>query len=90
MLDAAHEQNMAFIRLSVFREAEYDSLCRANMTRLEQTLSVAQLEAVDKTFLDSLAFATTELRLLTDRFRRISTSSGRGSPPWRRWSIRSR
>ena len=68
MLDAAHEQNMAFIRLSVFREAEYDSLCRANMTRLEQTLSVAQLEAVDKTFLDSLAFATTELRLLTDRF----------------------
>lgn len=68
MLDAAHEQNMAFIRMSVFREAEYDSLCRAQMNRLEQTLSVAQLEAVDKTFLDSLAFATTELRLLTDRF----------------------
>ena len=68
MLDAAHEQNMAFIRLSVFREAEYDSLCRANMTRLEQTLSVAQLEAVDKTFLDSLAFATTELRIVTDAY----------------------
>lgn len=68
MLDAAHEQNMAFIRMSVFREAEYDSLCRANMTRLEQTLAVAQLEAVDKNFLDSLSFATTELRLLTDRF----------------------
>jgi len=68
MLDAAHEQNMAFIRLSVFREAEYDSLCRANMSRLERTLSLAQSEAVDKSFLDSLAFATTELRLLTDRF----------------------
>lgn len=68
MLDAAHEQNMAFIRLSVFRDAEYDSLCRAGMEQLEQTLAVARAEAVDKTFLDSLAFATTELRLLTDRF----------------------
>ena len=67
MLDAAHEQNMAFIRLSVFREAEYDSLCRAGMDRLEQTFAVARAEAVDKTFLDSLAFATTELRLLTVR-----------------------
>lgn len=80
MLDAAHEQNMAFIRLSVFREGEYDSLCRANMTRLEQTLSIAQLEAMDKSFLDSLAFATTELRLLTDRFLSEFTEQQRETP----------
>ena len=68
MLDAAHDQNTAFIRLSIFREAKYDSLCRASLEHLEQTLAIAQEEALDKSFLDSLAFATTELRLLTDRF----------------------
>lgn len=68
MLDAAHDQNMAFIRLSIFREAKYDSLCRASLKRLEETLAVAREEALDKSFLDSLFLATTELRLLTDRF----------------------
>lgn len=68
MLDAAHDQNMAFIRLSIFREAKYDSLCRASLEHLEETLSVAREEALDKSFLDSLFLATTELRLLTDRF----------------------
>lgn len=68
MLDAAHDQNMAFIRLSIFREARYDSLCRASLKRLEETLAVAREEALDKSFLDSLFLATTELRLLTDRF----------------------
>lgn len=67
MLDAAHEQSMAFMRLSLYGEAQYDSLCRAGMERLERTLAVAREEAVDKSFLDSLAFTTTELRLLTDR-----------------------
>lgn len=38
------------------------------MERLENTLLVAQSEALEKSFLDSLAFATTELRLLTDNF----------------------
>lgn len=68
MLDAAHDQNMAFIRLSIFREAKYDSLCRTSLKRLEETLAVAREEALDKSFLDSLFLATTELRLLTDRF----------------------
>ncbi len=68
MLDAAHDQHRAFIRMSVYREAEYDSLCRASMNRLERALLVAQEEALDKSYLDSLSFATTELRLLTDRF----------------------
>ena len=65
MLDAAYEQNVALIRLSVFGDNSYDSLCRSSMERLENTLLVAQSEALDKSFLDSLAFATTELRLLT-------------------------
>lgn len=68
MLSAAHEQNVAFIQLSVFGDRSYDSLTRAGMDRLERTLAVAQREAIDKSFLDSLAVATTELRLLTDNF----------------------
>ena len=68
MLDAAHEQNMAFIRLSIYHDMKYDSLCRASMYRLEHTLAIARAEALDKTFLDSLAFATTEMKVLTDNF----------------------
>lgn len=68
MLDAAHEQNVALVRLSVFGDRSYDSLCRASMSRLEQTLLVAQNEALEKSFLDSLAFATTELRIVTDAY----------------------
>ena len=68
MLDAAHEQNIALIHLAVFGDRSYDSLSRAGMSRLENTLLVAQQEALDKSFLDSLAFATTELRLLTDNY----------------------
>lgn len=68
MLDAAQEQNVALIHISVFGDRSYDSLCRANMLRLENTLYVAQTEAVEKSFLDSLAFATTEMRLLIDNY----------------------
>ncbi len=68
MLDAAYEQNVALIHLSVFGDRSYDSVCRSCMERLETTLQVAQEEAREKSFLDSLAFATTELRLLTDNF----------------------
>ena len=68
MLDAAHNQNVALIHIAVFGDRSYDSLCRASLERLENTLAIAQQEAVDKSFLDSLAFATTELRLLTDTY----------------------
>ena len=53
MLDAAHEQNIALIRLSVFGDRSCDSLCRKSMERLENTLLVAQSEALEKSFLDS-------------------------------------
>ena len=53
MLDAAYEQNVALIRLSVFGDNSYDSLCRSSMERLENTLLVAQSEALDKSFLDT-------------------------------------
>ncbi len=68
MLDAAHAQNVAMIRVSVFADSSYDSLCRASIERLENTLAVAQNEALEKSFLDSLAIATTELKLQTDNF----------------------
>ncbi len=68
MLDAAHELNVALIRRTVFGEERADSLCRASLVRLETVLSVAQEEAFDKSFLDSLAFATTELKILVDGY----------------------
>lgn len=75
MLDAAHEQNVALIRLSVFGDRSCDSLCRRSLERLENTLLVAQDEALEKSFLDSLAFATTELRLLTDNYLAFGTAA---------------
>lgn len=68
MLDAAHEQNVAFIDRMVFGGIGYDSICLSNMSRLENTLLIAQNEAQDKSALDSLAFATTEMRLAIDGF----------------------
>lgn len=68
MLDAAHDQNVALIRLAVFGDDGGDTLCRRSMDRLEETLHTAQQEAVERSFLDSLAFATTEMRLLTDSY----------------------
>lgn len=68
MLDAAHDQNVAMINLAIFGDRSYDTVCRTAMNRLENTLLTAQNEALDKSFLDSLAFATTELRLLTDNY----------------------
>ena len=60
MLDAAHELNVALIRRTVFAETKADSLCRASLGRLENVLSVAQAEALDKACRDSLAFPTTD------------------------------
>lgn len=68
MLDAAHAQNVAMIRVSVFADNSYDSLCHASLERLENTLAMAQNEALEKSFLDSLAIATTELKLQTDNY----------------------
>ncbi|MFQ7386958.1 MAG: hypothetical protein ACLRM8_04290 [Alistipes sp.] len=39
MLDAAHEQNVALIRLSVFGDRSCDSLCRSSMERLRTRCS---------------------------------------------------
>ena len=55
-------------RRAVFGDRSYDSLCRAGLERLEEVLLAAQKEAADRSALDSLAFATTGLRLLTDGF----------------------
>lgn len=68
MLNAVHEQNVALIHLAVLGDKSRDSVARSSMERLERTLAVAQSEALEKSFLDSLSFATTELRLLTDNF----------------------
>ena len=80
MLDAANEQNIALIRLSVFGDRSCDSLCRKSMERLENTLLVAQSEALEKSFLDSLAFATTELRLVTDNYLAFGGAARADSP----------
>ncbi len=68
MLDAAHDHNLAMIRLAVFGDRSRDSLCRSSLQRLEDRLQEAQSEALERSSLDSLAFATTDLRVLTDRY----------------------
>lgn len=68
MLDAAHEQNVALIHLTVLGEKEYEKDCRRAMSRLEFALLTAQEEALDRSFLDSLSFATIEMKVLVDRY----------------------
>ncbi len=73
MLDAAQDQNTAFIHISVFKERDYDSLAISSMDRLEQTLRAAQEAALDKAHLDSLASATSQIRLLTESYLAFGT-----------------
>ena len=68
ILDAAHELNVSLIHSSVFGEREYDSISRVSMRRLEQVWLTAQEEAFDKSFLDSLSFAATEIKVLVDNY----------------------
>ncbi len=68
MLDAAHELNVALIHRSVFAEKGYDSLCHASINRLETAHLTARQEALDPSFLDSLSFATTDMRILVDNY----------------------
>lgn len=68
MLDAAHEQNVALIHLTVLGEKAYADDCRRAMGRLEQVLKTARVEAHDKSFLDSLSFATIEMKVMVDRY----------------------
>lgn len=73
MLDAAHELNVALIHRSVYADRSYDSLCRSSMQRLERVHLTAQQEALDRSFLDSLSFATTEMKILVDRYLTTAT-----------------
>ena len=68
MLDAAHNQNVALIHLTVLGDRSYEKVCRREMAHLEDVMLVAQNEALDKSFLDSLAFATTEMKILVDGY----------------------
>ena len=68
MLDAAHEQNVALIHLTVLGEEDYVDECRRAMGKLEQVLMTAREEAFDPSFLDSLSFATIEMKVMVDRY----------------------
>lgn len=68
MLDAAHNQNVALIHFTVLGDRSYEEVCRREMAYLEDVMLVAQNEALDKSFLDSLAFATTEMKILVDGY----------------------
>lgn len=68
MLDAAHEQNVALIHLTVLGEESYADVCRRAMGHLEQTLMTARKESLDPSFLDSLSFATIEMKVMVDRY----------------------
>lgn len=68
MLDAAHNQNVALIHFTVLGDRSYEEVCRREIAHLEDVMLVAQNEALDKSFLDSLAFATTEMKILVDGY----------------------
>lgn len=68
ILDAAHELNVSLIHSSVFGDRAQDSVARRSMVRLETVWLTAQEEALDKSFLDSLAFAATEMKILVDGY----------------------
>ena len=81
MLDAAHEQNVALIHLTVLGEEQYAEACHRAMGRLEQTLLVARAEALDPSFLDSLSFATIEMKVMVDRYlNRLNESQALDTP----------
>lgn len=83
MLDAAHSHNVAMIRLAVFGDRTYDSLCMASLERLEERLQVAQREAVEKSVLDSTAFAATDLRVLTDEYMAFGAPEAKAAKAFR-------
>ena len=68
MLDAAHAQNVALIHLTVLGDEQYVEATRRAMSDLEQVLMVARDEALDPSFLDSLSFATIEMKVMVDRY----------------------
>ena len=68
MLGAVHDQNVAIVHLAILQDASYDSLCRTGMQRLEHAVATAQKGALDRSALDSLTGATTELLVLTKMF----------------------
>lgn len=68
MLDAAHAQNVALIHLTVLGDEQYVEATRRAMGDLEQVLMVARDEALDPSFLDSLSFATIEMKVMVDRY----------------------
>ncbi len=73
MMTAAHEQNVALIRLSVFGDRDGDSLARASLSRLEQAVITARSEAVEEKSLDSLGRAVAVLKALTVDYLRNGT-----------------
>ncbi len=73
MMTAAHEQNVALIRLSVFGDRDADSLARASLSQLEQAVITARSEAVEETSLDSLVRVVAALKTLTIDYLRNGT-----------------
>lgn len=87
MLDAAHEQNVALIRLAMLGDRSGDTLYRRSTERLEAALEEALVEASDRSMLDSLVAVVAELKQLTDPFlaeqeavKRLADTAARVTP----------
>lgn len=77
MLDAAHEQNVALIRLALLNDRSGDTIYRRSIEQLEAALNEALVEAPDRTMLDSLVVVMEELRQLADPFALVAGQSVR-------------
>lgn len=77
MLDAAHEQNVALIRLALLDDRSGDTIYRRSIEQLGAALDEALVEAPDRTMLDSLVVVMAELRRLADPFALVAEPSAR-------------
>ncbi|WP_300748321.1 hypothetical protein [uncultured Alistipes sp.] len=74
MLDAAALQNKAVVHNIVFEQQGYDTVLRASINRMAQTMEIVREEALDQTYLDSLSSAVTDVQRLTQKYIRIQAN----------------
>ncbi|MFR9650226.1 MAG: hypothetical protein SNJ33_04455 [Rikenellaceae bacterium] len=66
MLSGLQSQNVAFIQMTIFHNAEYDVIHSENIDALEQVVEVTLAESPDNALLDSISYGVTQLRALSD------------------------
>ncbi len=64
MLDGMQSQNVSFIQMTIFHNANYDSIYFKDVDKLESVVNVTHAESPDSKLLDSISYGVTQLREL--------------------------